>query len=85
MTQRTILELLEEPKRAHVRPLEPAALTIKDAAAYLGISRWTVNRLRASGELEAFRVGAGVRITRASADAYIERQRAAEAERLARA
>lgn len=62
----------------------PLASTDPDkftAARYLGVSRATVMRLRARGELEGFHVGAAAMITVASLDAYIERQRLAELER----
>lgn len=58
--------------------VDPAKLT---AATYLGVSRSTIIRLRSSGELEGFHVGAAAMITRASLDAYISRQRALELER----
>ena len=81
--QTTILERLREPE-----PLKPAGLPLASndptkltAARYLGVSRATVQRLRGRGELEGFHVGAAAMITRASLDAYIERQREADKRR----
>jgi hypothetical protein len=65
-----------------VEELRPMGLPILAAARYLGVSRWTVQRLRSSGDLEGFHIGAAAIITVASLDAYIARQRAAEHEEL---
>ena len=75
---------LDDP-RAVVRPpiveeLRPTALPILEAARYLGVSRWTVQRLRARHELDGFRIGAAAMITTASLDAYVARQLEAAAD-----
>lgn len=61
--------------------LRPAALPLHStnpelmtAARYLGVSRWTVQRLRAQGELEGFSIGAAAMITTESLDEYLARQ-----------
>ena len=59
----------------HVEELRPIGLPILDAARYLGVSRWTVQRLRSRGELDGFRIGAAAMITVESIDAYVARQR----------
>jgi excisionase family DNA binding protein len=61
-----------------VADLRPVGLPIMDAARYLGVSRWTVQRLRARGELDGFRIGAAAMITTESLDLYVAKQRAAE-------
>jgi len=61
-----------------VEELRPTALPILEAARYLGVSRWTIQRLRSSGELEGFHIGAAAMITTASIDAYVDRQRELE-------
>jgi excisionase family DNA binding protein len=55
--------------------LRPVGLPIADAARYLGVSRWTVQRLRTRHELEGFRIGAAAMITVDSLDAYVARAR----------
>ena len=52
-----------------VEELRPLGLPIMDAAHYLGVSRWTVQRLRSRRELEGFRIGAAaidLRLTRST-------------------
>lgn len=70
------------PRPPKVEELRPIGLPILEAARYLGVSRWTVQRLRTKGELDGFRIGAAAMITVDSIDAYVARQRAAEVERL---
>jgi excisionase family DNA binding protein len=62
-----------------IEELRPVGLPILDAARYLGVSRWTVQRLRASGEVEGYHIGAAAMIAVDSLDAYVARQRAAAA------
>jgi excisionase family DNA binding protein len=66
------------PPRTEVRPVAlPVASTdpeLMTAARYLGVSRWTVQRLRRDGELVGFRIGAAAMITTDSLDAYVARQ-----------
>jgi excisionase family DNA binding protein len=82
MTNRQTSWLESEPDAAarppNVAELRPVGLPILDAARYLGVSRWTVQRLRRDGELEGFRIGAAAMITVDSLDAYVARQREAE-------
>jgi excisionase family DNA binding protein len=58
------------------KPLRPAALPLAEAAMYLGVSRWTIQRLRAHGEIVGFHVGAAAMIELDSLDAYVARQAA---------
>lgn len=48
-------------------------LTIDQVCENLQCSRWTVGRMRERGELEAYRKGRRVMVTRASYARYIER------------
>jgi excisionase family DNA binding protein len=57
------------------RELRPRGLPIAEAAEYLGVSRWTVQRLRSRGELVGYHVGAAAMIELDSIDAYVERSR----------
>jgi excisionase family DNA binding protein len=59
---------------AVVQELRPVGIPILEAARYLGVSRWTVQRLRGSGELTGFRIGAAAMITVDSLDAFVARQ-----------
>lgn len=84
------LTLEDAPRRrTEPEPLRPIGLPIAStdpakltAASYLGVSRATMYRLRAAGEVEGFHVGAAAMITRESLDAYMERQRARDLEEL---
>lgn len=60
---------------AAVEPIRPRGLPLADAALYLGVSRWTIQRLRSRGELEGYHVGAAAMITLDSLDAYLEAHR----------
>jgi excisionase family DNA binding protein len=62
---------------ASVETVRPIGLPILEAARYLGVSRWTIQRLRRTGELVGFRIGAAAMITTESLDAYVARQFAA--------
>ena len=53
--------------------VEPALLTIPEAALRLSVSRDTIHRLARAGELELVHVMAGSWITVRSIDAYLER------------
>jgi excisionase family DNA binding protein len=53
----------------------PKLLRINEAAHDLAVSQRTIWRLIAAGELEAVNIGRAVRVTRASLDAFCERQR----------
>ena len=61
-----------------VAAIRPRGIPLNQAARYLGVSRWTVQRLRSRGELVGYHVGAAAMIDLDSLDAYVERQRAAE-------
>lgn len=78
MTQRQTSWLDSEPNATERPPriteLRPIGLPIADAARYLGVSRWTVQRLRARGELVGFHIGAAAMITTDSLDALQARQ-----------
>lgn len=63
------------PRPPRLEELRPVGLPIADAARYLGVSRWTIQRLRSRGELEGFRIGAAAMISVDSLDAYVARQR----------
>jgi excisionase family DNA binding protein len=47
--------------------------TLKEIARPLRVSTATLRRRIASGELDAFRVGRGLRVTESARDAYFER------------
>jgi excisionase family DNA binding protein len=78
MTHRQTSWLDQEPTAVRRPPaleeLRPVGLPIADAARYLGVSRWTVQRLRARGELRGFHIGAAAMIEVASLDAYVARR-----------
>ena len=61
-----------------VQTVRPRGLPLAEAARYLGVSRWTIQRLRTKGEVSGYHVGAAAMIELASLDAYIARQQAAE-------
>jgi excisionase family DNA binding protein len=69
-------EVVARPPR--IEDLRPIGLPVRDAAAYLGVSRWTIQRLRTAGELRGFHIGAASMITTESLDAYVARQRELE-------
>jgi excisionase family DNA binding protein len=51
----------------------PAALNVKEAARYLGVSRANLYRLFKSGELRPAKVGGRTLVRRVDADALLER------------
>lgn len=61
--------------RSRVQELRPQGLPIQAAAAYLGVSRWTIQRLRTRGELDGYHVGAAAMITTSSLDRYVAAHR----------
>ena len=65
-----------EDPTSPIEPVRPVGLPLADAARYLGVSRWTIQRLRAAGEIVGFHVGAAAMIELDSIDAYVARQRA---------
>jgi excisionase family DNA binding protein len=56
----------------------------KEAAAYLGVSTKTIDRMVERGELESYKVGRLRRFDRSALDAYLDRQRKIAAEERAR-
>ncbi|MGD9853259.1 MAG: helix-turn-helix domain-containing protein [Nitrospirales bacterium] len=50
----------------------------RDAAAYLGISYWTVRDLRFRGELPGIKIGRRILIDKQDLDAYIARLKKVE-------
>jgi excisionase family DNA binding protein len=59
---------------------ERERLSTKEAAAYLGVSTKTIDRMVAAGELESYKVGRLRRFDRSALDAYLDRQRKIAAE-----
>ena len=54
--------------------MKPLALKPTDAFELIGVGTTKGYELLNSGELEAFKIGRGTRITTASIEAYVERQ-----------
>jgi excisionase family DNA binding protein len=54
-------------------PVPRLAYRVAEVAAAWGITRWSVNRLIAEGELAATKVGSITLITAAELDAYLQR------------
>jgi excisionase family DNA binding protein len=54
--------------------MEPAAVSVPEAGAYLGVSADTVRRLVRSGCLPHARIGNSIRIRRVDLDSYLEGQ-----------
>jgi excisionase family DNA binding protein len=54
--------------------IQPAAVSIIDAAVYLGVSADTVRRLVRSGSIPHARIGNSIRIRRTDLDGYLESQ-----------
>ena len=52
--------------------LQPAAVSITDAAVYLGVSADTVRRLVRAGSIPHARIGNSIRIRRTDLDGYLE-------------
>lgn len=59
--------------KATEAPTVAAWLTVKQAQEYANIGRTKLTELLNAGEIQAARVGRGVRISRASLDEYMER------------
>ena len=57
-------------------PLSRPDLSIKQAAALLGLSQQTVRRMVEKGDVDAYRLGGSTRIKRPSLAAYVARCRA---------
>ena len=53
------------------RRAQPDRVTITEAAARLGVSRWTVRRMMDDGELDAIHVRGALRIDAASIERYV--------------
>jgi excisionase family DNA binding protein len=70
------LELLAIPDSSpRLAPLRPRGLPITAAAAYLGTTRRTIERLRAAGELAGYHIGRHAMIELGSLDAYVDTHR----------
>ncbi len=50
-------------------------LSVKDAAAYLGISQWTMRGLGWNGEIPQVKIGRRVLFDRRDLDAFVERSK----------
>jgi excisionase family DNA binding protein len=55
-------------------PVQPATVSIPDAARYLGVSADTVRRLIRGGALPHARIGNSIRIRRADLETYLQDQ-----------
>jgi excisionase family DNA binding protein len=62
----------------------PAALSVPDAATYLGVSADTVRRLIRAGVIPHARIGNSVRIPRAELEGYLQGQTTREWKRVDR-
>ena len=60
----------------------PRAISRQEAAAMLGVSEKTIERLVNRGELPGFRIGWKWRIMLCDLEAYVERQQASERQRI---
>ncbi len=69
------------PPIARTAPVERMAYTPREAAAALGISRRSLDRAVARGDLRAARIGGAVRIPRAELDRLLGVEPAREASR----
>jgi excisionase family DNA binding protein len=63
-----------DPAVTTVPDEDAVLLTIDEASALLAVSRSTVKRLLAAGEVPAFRVGAAVRVPTYGIEAYLSRR-----------
>jgi len=61
-----------------IDPIRPRTLTSAEAMRYLGVSRWTLQRLRKAGRIVGYHIGAAAVYELASLDAYLDAQRKAE-------
>jgi len=52
--------------------ITPAALSVVQAAQYLGVSRASLYRLLSSGELRTTKIGGRTLVRRVDADAFLE-------------
>ncbi len=64
-------------------PVDPLLISIADAGRHLGCSRGQIYKLLAEGDLEAVKLGARRMLVTASVLAYVNRLRAAAADRAA--
>jgi excisionase family DNA binding protein len=74
---------VQEPTVAALWPLQPRLLALKEAAAYLGVSTWTIRAYLADGRLQRVRLpgrGGGelerLLLDRGDLDALIEEGKA---------
>ena len=57
------------------QPVEPICVRINDAARMIGVGRTKLYELIANGELEAVKIGKATRVTTASLQELVGRQR----------
>ncbi len=50
-------------------------MTVKEVAEHLGVSRGLVYKLVSDGELDSYRVGSTIRVTREQVREYLQRPR----------
>lgn len=62
-----------------IEPLEPLAITVKDAVVVTGLGKTTLFELLKSGEIEGVKIGNRRLITYSSLKALIERNKTREA------
>jgi excisionase family DNA binding protein len=68
----TVLAMPDHEKGDGIVVLRPRVLRQTEAAKYLGVSRATVERMLAAGEIEAKRLRGVVLVSVASLDAYLD-------------
>lgn len=59
-------------------PVEPICVKVNDAARMIGVGRTKLYELIAAGEIEAIKLGKSTRITTASLQQLVMRQRGSE-------
>lgn len=70
------MELLADakPRATAVEKIRPAGLRVMDAARYLGVSRWTIQRMIRADELDAYYVGRLRLVTLESLDRHVAKR-----------
>lgn len=68
-----------QQKESSIVQVPPVAFNLKDAAAYTGLSAWSLRVAFYSGELPAKRIGKTLLFTRAELDAFVFSAKDAEA------
>lgn len=72
----------QEQTSPSLMEVAPRAVSRKVAAAMLGVSTKSIERLIARGELPGFRIGWGWRVLISDLEAFIARQQASERRRI---